>query len=190
MVEMFKKFINVITKEKYFIIKNKLDKYMCMEIEHVRRLDFSVESSDRYFIIMYKSVKNVLVLVKEREINGCVMRKQTLIDEEEFKAIIHNDYTLVKESDNLILREMAWGMEIDGIRVLGISEYVEETCRNEATGEIYSFISDEMRYTDTPERFLSDNLSYPECDDISPNMVVKLEYLKKVNIPFAIQQVS
>lgn len=131
MVEMFKKFINVITNAQYILIKEKLNTYMKKEVEYIRRLDFSVESSDRYYIMMYKCMKDVLVLVKEREINGCVVRKQTVITAEEFSAIIHNDYTLVKESENDVLREMAWGMEIDGIRVLGIREYVEESYRRD-----------------------------------------------------------
>ena len=105
MVEMFKKFINVITNAQYILIKEKLNTYMKKEVEYIRRLDFSVESSDRYYIMMYKCMKDVLVLVKEREINGCVVRKQTVITAEEFSAIIHNDYTLVKESENDVLRE-------------------------------------------------------------------------------------
>ena len=147
MVEMFKKFINVITNAQYILIKEKLNTYMKKEVEYIRRLDFSVESSDRYYIMMYKCMKDVLVLVKEREINGCVVRKQTVITAEEFSAIIHNDYTLVKESENDVLREMAWGMEIDGIRVLGIREYVEESYRSEDTEEIYSFIRSEIKYS-------------------------------------------
>ncbi len=191
MVEMFKKFINVITNAQYILIKEKLNTYMKKEVEYIRRLDFSVESSDRYYIMMYKCMKDVLVLVKEREINGCVVRKQTVITAEEFSAIIHNDYTLVKESENDVLREMAWGMEIDGIRVLGIREYVEESYRSEDTEEIYSFIRSEIKYTDIPDNFLKEKLSYPDVESEDMNRTdrnIEFEYLKRVNVPFAIQQ--
>lgn len=191
MVEIFKKIVNAITNSQYILMREKLNTYMKKDVEYVRRLDFSVEGTDRYYIMMYKCAENILVLIKEREINGCVVRKQSVITKKEFYDIIRNDYNNIKNSENATLREMAWGMQIDGVKVLSIREYVQESYSSETEDAMYSFNMSEMRYTDIPENFLNDRLSYPDvvyAGSTEKNKNIEFSYLKKIKIPYVFQQ--
>lgn len=190
MVELFRWVTGQLSEEDYKDIKGRLGEFCKKEIQFIRELQFTMPSDsgmqEQFRIIMNRLDGENIYLMKTREGNGCLMQSTEKITKTEFYFIINGDYEALKESDNELLIELAWHMELDECAVKGIVEYIQEKYIKESTIEEYTIKSLMVGIKESAERFFDNDLTASK--DVDYDMK-QLEYMKKIHMPVMINNV-
>lgn len=192
MVEMFKVNTEKINNNQYSEMKKKL----CMKkytykrnIKFVREAYFESAITDKmnesFSILMNRNNAEKLYLVKKFYSSGCMTKNTENISKKDFQMIVDNNTSYMKESENELLKELGWYMEINEYKLTGIREFVVESYTNSYSDEELSFDSLALNIAEAPMYFLREQLTPAEEIDYGS---ILFTYKKKLSIPFTMYE--
>ena len=184
MVEMFRWYSEQLSEKEYINIKRKLSTFCKKEISFIRELYFRMEIDmdiiENFRIIINRMDKSRMHLIKTREGNDCFIQNITSISVNEFENIINDRYDEMKESDDELIKDLAWNMELQNYKIDGMVEYIQEKYSGKTSEEEFIFKSLMVDIKEKPDKFLSDNLTASnEVDYDSKELICK----RKIHTP-------
>lgn len=188
MVEMFRWHSEQLSEKDYLNIKGRLSKICNKEITFTRELNFiadkDMDIAEKFRIIVNRMDKSRIYLIKTREGNDCFIQNITPVSEDELENIIAGEYDEMKESDNELIRDMAWNMELGNYKVDGMTEYIQEKYIMKDSDDEFIFKSLMVDINEGPEKFLCDDLT--ASDEVDYNRK-ELVCKRKIHMPLMLK---
>lgn len=190
MVEMFRQIVGRVSQEDYENIKGRLNTFCKKEIQFIRELQFQSGTeetmSEKFRIVRNRLDEEHIYLIKTREGNNkCLMQNTVDISEEEYNLIVECRYHEMKESENELIRDLAWHMELDDYEMSEIVEYIQEKYISQSGAEQYVFKSLMVEIEGSADEFLDENLTAAGDIDYDTKYFT---YMKKINLPLIMKQ--
>lgn len=85
-----------------------------------------VKKREKFRIRMYNNDASVIFLEKKSKVNGLCLKDRAPLTKEQAEKIIKGDYSFMPESENMLVRELYFKIQSQGLKAKTIVEYTRE----------------------------------------------------------------